>query len=229
MATFVLVPGAYGGAWLWRRVARLLAAAGHEAFPVSLTGMGERVHLAHPDIDLDTFIQDVVNVIEFGELENVILVGHSFGGMVVSGVAERVPDKIEQVVFLDAYVPQDGQSAADLLGPQAAAFAQHIADTQGDGWRIPPQNPPDARLTPMPIKTAFQPVRIGNPVAAALARTFIYCTEDKDEPDPFIAPIILAAERIKADETWRYYELESGHGAMIQAPEKLVHLLLELA
>ena len=107
MTTYVLVAGAYGGAWLWRRVAQLLAAAGHEAFPTSLTGMGERVHLAHPDIDLDTFTQDVVNVIEYGELENIVLVGFSYGGMVVAGVAELVPEKIEHLVFLDAYVPQD--------------------------------------------------------------------------------------------------------------------------
>ncbi len=199
MTTYVLIPGGWGGAWLWRRVAQLVTAAGHEAYAVSLTGMGERVHLAHPDIDLDTFIQDVVNVIKFGELENIILVGFSFGGMIASGVAELAPEKIERLVFLDAFVPQHGQSCADLIGPQATAYAQHIVDTLGDGWLFPPQNPTDARFTPQPIKTAFQPVKIGNPAAAALDRTFIYCTKDKDEPDPFLAPVILAAEKSKSD------------------------------
>ena len=229
MTTYVLVPGGWGGAWLWRQVAQLLTAEGHEVFPISLTGMGERVHLAHPDIDLNTFIQDVVNVIKFGELEEIMLVGFSFGGMVVSGAAELVPNKIKNLVFLDAFVPTDGQACSALLGPQTAAYIQHIANTQGDGWRFPFQNPPDVRLTPHPVKTIFQPVRIGNPAAAALPRTFIYCTEDKDKPDPFITPIILAAEKIRSDETWRYYELESGHEAMIQAPEKLAGLLLKLA
>ena len=122
MAIYVLVHSAWAGGWMWRSVARELRAAGHEAFTPTLTGLGERVHLANPEIDLDTHVLDVVNLVRFERLERVVLVGHSYGGMVISGVAERVPASIARLVYLDAFVPRSGESVADQLGRARAGF-----------------------------------------------------------------------------------------------------------
>ena len=184
MATFVLVHGGWAGGWQWREVASLLRAAGHEVFTPTLTGLGERVHLASPDVGLDTHIQDILMVLEYEELRDVILVGYSYSGMVITGVAERAPERLAHLVYLDAYVPRDGESLLDMLGPDAAAFIEQAAQAYGDGWRIP-HDPPDApRRTPHPLKTGQQPVSLTNPAAAALPRTFIYCTQDKEAMGP---------------------------------------------
>src|SRR5688572_12471656 len=110
MATFVLVHGGWDGGWAWRSVAKDLQAAGHEVFTPTLTGSGERVHLASPEIGLDTHIQDIVNVLRFENLSDVLLVGHSYGGMVITGVAEQMPERIDQLIYLDAFAPRDGES-----------------------------------------------------------------------------------------------------------------------
>ena len=123
MAIFVLVHGAFGGSWTWREVIKPLWAAGHEVYAVSLTGLGERAHLAHPEINLSTHIQDVMREITCSDLKEVILVGHSYGGLVITGVADRIPEHISQLVYLDALVPEDGQSYTDIIGPVAAAAA----------------------------------------------------------------------------------------------------------
>lgn len=114
MATFVLVHGATAGGWVWRPVPSLLRAEGHEVYTPTLTGLGERAHLLSPEVDLGTHIQDVVNVLEFERLSQVILVGHSYGGVVVTAVAERIPERLAQLVYIDALVPADGESVADL-------------------------------------------------------------------------------------------------------------------
>ena len=129
--------------WIWREVKKALWAAGHEVFTPSLTGMGERVHLANPDIDLSTLIQDVVNEMTYSNLYEVILVGFSFSGMVITGVAEKEPERISQLVYLDAYVPEDGQSAADLTGPEASAMVMQSTQAYGEGWKMFPGDPSD--------------------------------------------------------------------------------------
>ena len=129
MATFVLVHGGWAGGWQWREVAGLLRAAGHEVFTPTLTGLGERVHLANPDIGLDTHIQDILMVLEYEELRDVILVGYSYSGMVITGVAELAPERISQLIYLDAFVPQDGQSMLDNAGARRGRF--HPADGAG--------------------------------------------------------------------------------------------------
>ncbi len=193
MTTFVLVHGGWAGGWQWREVAALLRAAGHEVFTPTLTGLGERVHLAHPDVGLDSHIQDILMVLEYEELRDVVLVGYSYSGMVITGVAERAPERLAHLVYLDAFVPQDGQSMLEILGPDVAAFIQQMAQAYGDGWRIP-HDPPDApRRTPHPLKTGQQPVSVKNPSAAALPRTFIYCTQDKEAMGPMGVPITEAA------------------------------------
>jgi len=226
MATFVLCHGGWGGGWQWCTVADLLRANGHRVFTPTFTGLGERVHLANPDIDLNTFISDVVNVILFEELHDVVLVGYSYSGMVITGVADKIPDRISHLVYLDAVVPQDGQSLADLLGPEIKAQVFAAIERQGDGWKMPhiSSKPSDPRMTPQPSKTGTQPVTLRNPAARSLPRSFIYCTEDKDgmlmEP-----PIKQAAETAKSDTIWRYYELQIDHHPMENIPQELAGLL----
>ncbi len=226
MATYVLVHGGWAGGWYWRPVARLLQAAGHEVFTPTLTGIGERVHLAHPDIDLALHIEDVVNVLRYEDLQAVVLVGYSYGGMVITGVAERVPDRLARLVYLDAFVPEDGQSLADLLGPAVMASFEEQARLLGQGWGVP-HNPPDAdRRTNHPFKTFTQPLTLRSPTASQLPRAFINCTDKADIP-PF-APLVRAAARARA-EGWAYHELPSGHTPMQTMPQHLADLLLTLA
>jgi pimeloyl-ACP methyl ester carboxylesterase len=138
VATFVIVHGAWSGGHAWRWLRPLLRAAGHEVFTPALTGLGERSHLANAQIDLDTHVLDVVGVLEYEDLLQALLVGHSYGGMVITGVADRVPERLAQLVYLDAEVPMDGQSEFDLLPPEERAVYQESARSKGQGWRILP-------------------------------------------------------------------------------------------
>ncbi len=178
MAIFVLVPGGHCGSWMWREVIKPLWAAGHEVYTPSLTGMGERVHLAKPETNLSTHIQDVVNEITYSDLKEVILVGYSYSGMVVTGVAEQIPERISKLVYLDAWVPEDGQSAVDLVGPEAAAMMMKVVQAYGEGWKLIPEDP-DPHLSPQPIQTGLEKLSLKNQIAGQLPRVFIYCPEDK--------------------------------------------------
>ena len=228
MATFVLVHGAWAGGWMWRTVARELRAAGHEAFTPTLTGLGERVHLANPAIDLDTHILDVVNLLRFERLEHVVLVGHSFAGLVISGVAERVPASIGRLVYLDALVPRDGESGADLLGRARAGFFVRAAKYRGDGWRVPARldGPEGERLTDMPLKPGLQRLTLRDAAARALPRTFVLFTA-KPAHD-VLRPVMrrMAARARRAG--WDYRELPIEHGRD-EGAEAVARLLLELA
>ena len=143
MATVVLAHGAWSSAWAWKKVRPLMAAAGHQFFTPSYTGLGEREHLANPSIDLSTHINDVLGVIEAEELSDFVLMGHSYGGMVATGVAVKIPQRISQLIYLDAFVPRNGQSLSDLVPPaQAQKMKENTA--KNDGWRLPPNpTPPD--------------------------------------------------------------------------------------
>jgi len=226
--TFVLVHGSWDGGWAWSQVAPLLRAAGHEVYTPTLTGLGERVHLRHPGITLDTHIQDIVNVLAYEDLHAVVLVGWSYGGMVITGAAEQLPERIDHLVYLDARVPQDGQSASDLLGPEVMSDFEEIARTKGDGWRIPFAIPvSDNRpRTDALLNTWTQPLAVTNAHARAIARTYIYCV---DKPDiPFFAHYKAVAQRVREDKQWRYRELPTGHAAVWTMPRELADLLLEL-
>ena len=232
MATFVLCHGGWGGSWQWRTVAELLWVMGHKVFTPTFTGLGERVHLANPDVDLNTFITDIVNVVLFEELYDVVLVGYSYSGMVITGVADRIPDRISHLVYLDAVVPQDGQSLTDLLGPEIEAQVLAAIEHQGDGWKVPhisiSSKPSDPRMTPQPSKTGTQPVTLQNPAARSLPRSFIYCTEGKDTL--LMEPAVKqAAETAKSDIGWKYYELQTDHHPMENIPQELAGLLSTIA
>ncbi len=232
MATFVLCHGAHGGGWQWRVTADLLRGQGHTVFTPTLTGLGERVHLLQPDISLETHITDIVNVFLYEQLDSVILVGHSYGGVVITGVANRIPERIAQLVYLDALVPHDGQSIATMLAPEVLAQLVAVVDQVGEGWKLPhiPEagKPADARLGFHPLKTGMQPVTLRNAAALALSRTFIYCTEDK-ELMVMGNLIIQAAEHARRDPAWRYYELPTDHLPMDNMPQVLAALFGEVA
>jgi pimeloyl-ACP methyl ester carboxylesterase len=236
MATFVIVHGAWSGAHAWRWVRPLLRAAGHDVFTPSLTGLGERAHLATPATDLDTHITDVVATLHFEDLTDVVLIGHSYGGMVIPGVADRAPERIAQLVYLDADVPLDGQSEFDLMPAEERAGYEEAARARGDGWRVPPPFPDPlppglppvvvwgvARMVPHPLRTMSQALRLSHP-EISLPRTYVYCSEGKDgEPVP---PYL---DRVRTDPSWRFVELAAGHTAHVTAPEALSALLLEVA
>jgi len=237
MATFVIVHGAWSGAHAWRWVRPLLRAAGHEVFTPALTGLGERAHLAHPGIDLDTHIEDVVAVLHYEDLRDVILVGHSYGGMVITGAADRVGDRLAQLVYLDADVPLDHQSEFDLLDPEEAAEYEAAARSRGDGWRVPPPFPdplpPETpsivawavgRMVPHPLRTLTQSLHLVHDAAAGPPRTYVLCSEGRNgRPRP------AYVQRISVDPDWRMVELKASHVAHVTAPEALVGTLVEVA
>jgi pimeloyl-ACP methyl ester carboxylesterase len=228
MATFVLVHGAFAGGWVWRKPAKLLQAAGHTVLRPTLTGLGERVHLATPDVGLYTHIEDVVNVFHYEEVQDAILVGHSYGGMVVTGVAERIPELISQLVYLDADVPQDGQSESDLY-PEAAAYLGDLVRQYGDGWLLPNPRPDLPLCTAHPLKTCLEPVHLHNPLARDLPRSFIWCSKDKDPADAMMNRVAEFAAQVRVDPKWRYYELPTGHDAWLTMPEATAEVLLQIA
>lgn len=228
MATIVVAHGAWSAAWAWKRVRRLLAARGHEVFTPTYTGLGERAHLASPANDLRTHIQDVANVLEFEDLRDVVLLGHSYGGMVATGVADQARDRIARLIYLDAFVPTDGQALADLVPPAARErMRQSAAET--DGWRVAP-NPPPADTSaadlewikrlrmPQSLACFEQPVRLSAPVR--LRRSYIQCMRyaDKGPFGPFAA-------QAKTTPGWQNFELDASHSPNITAPEALAELL----
>jgi pimeloyl-ACP methyl ester carboxylesterase len=236
VATFVIVPGAWGGAWAWNRlVIPRLRRSGHEVHAATLTGLGERAHLASPEVDLDTHIQDVENLLFYEDLRDVILVGHSYGGMVITGVADRVPERLAQLVYLDAAVPSDGQCIADIRGPDGRQQVIEQARREGFGWQIPPGPiPPDQpaeittwatpRRRPQPLKTFTQPIRL-NRGETTLPQAFVYCSLGK-EPG---SPQAQRGERFKNDPNWHYFELATGHNLHYTAPDETVKILVGLA
>jgi pimeloyl-ACP methyl ester carboxylesterase len=235
VTTFVLVHGAWHGGWCWRRVAPLLRAAGRDVQTPTLTGLGERAHLLSRAVDLETHVQDVVNVLRYEELREVVLVGHSYGGMVIAGVAERAAERLARLIYLDAFVPLDGRCLLDFFPERAREETLARARSEGDGWRLPPRyeeqpfgvtDPADAawvrsKLTAHPVATWTQPLRLASPTAAALPRTFVACTET--------SWFGQYADRARSEPGWGYRELPTGHDAMITTPRGLADLLREIA
>jgi len=189
--TFVMVHGATAGGWEWKRCGTFLQQDGHTVYRATLTGLGERMHLNSADVDLQTHIDDVVNLILFEDLHDVVLTGHSYGGMVITGVMDRVPERIKHVVYLDAAVPQDGQSIWDIFGGQNPTGPRFADGFMQVPWVKPDAKPPHS--VKHSIKCFNQPVAYKNPVAKALNVTYVaFVPKDKS-----------AEERAKTDKSWQ--------------------------
>lgn len=230
MATIVLAHGAWSSAWAWKKVRPLMAAAGHTFFTPSYTGLGEREHLANPSIDLSTHVNDVLGVIETEELNDFVLMGHSYGGMVATGVAVKVPQKIRQLIYLDAFVPKNGQSLSDLV-PPAQAQKMKEATAANDGWRLPPNptpadTPPEDKdwvarhRRPQPLKCFEQKLEV--PADPSMPRAFIQCMLYPD------GPFGQFATRAKSERGWKSYELQTSHSPNVTAPDKLMAVLAQV-
>jgi pimeloyl-ACP methyl ester carboxylesterase len=239
MTTFVLVHGAWGGSYGWTDFARLMRSAGHEVYTPSLTGQGERSHLGGPDVNLTTHILDVENCIKYEDLHDFVLVGHSYGGMVVTGVADRIPELITDLIYVDAFLPKDGESCFDLGG--AGGAQQAVVE---DGWKVMPMarrtgipetpGTPEmkarrAKMSPQPIGTLLEKVRLSVPLEERrFSLTYIKAAGDLPGDANRTGAFWDASERTKNDPRWRYFELPCGHGVHSEMPNELKAILEEV-
>jgi pimeloyl-ACP methyl ester carboxylesterase len=233
MSTFVLVHGAWHGGWCWKRVATLLRAAGHEAYTPTLTGLGERVHLMSRAINLQTHIDDVVNLFHAEELSDAVLCGHSYGGMVITGVADRVADKIRALVYLDAFLPADGQCLLDFMSPERVAQFRQGVQEKGSGWLIPPisaaffkvnaadQAWVDRRCVPHPLACFEQKIALTGAHSKIAKRSYVLA--GNYSPSPFGR----IAEQLRQEKGWQVTSLASGHDVMLDMPKELADLLTQ--
>jgi pimeloyl-ACP methyl ester carboxylesterase len=233
VSTFVLVHGAWHGGWAWQRVVPALRAAGHEVHTPTLTGLSDRAHLLSPQTGLSTHVQDVVALLEAHDARDVVLVGHSYAGQVITGVGDRVPDRLVKRIHLDAFVGDDGDAAIDLLPPTIAGHYREWAAGAGFGWLIPVRSLEKLgvtdeadiawltpRLTPHPWLTYTEPLRLtgkGEQVPAA----FIECVD-------WMRVFTPQAEKAAA-RGWPTHDIATGHEAMVTAPDELAALLLDIA
>lgn len=236
MATFVLVHGAWHGGWCWKRVVEPLRQAGHTVFTPTMTGLGERAHLANADVDLDLNINDIIGVLRAEELEDVVLVGHSYGGMVITGVAERAGGHLRALVYLDAFLPENGDSLFSLVPPELVEKQRVEAKETGDGWRTPiipaeffgSVEPADIewvdrQCVEHPINTFEQPLRHSDPWRKFENLTYVHATGFK--PSPFWK----FAEKTADDPAWHNVTIPCGHDTMVVMPEETTRILIEAA
>jgi pimeloyl-ACP methyl ester carboxylesterase len=228
MATILLAHGAWSAAWAWKKMRPLMASSGHAFFAPTYTGLGERSHLATPAVDLDTHIEDLLHVLFYEDLRDVVLIGHSYGGIVATGVADRARDRISQLIYLDAFVPENGQSLTDLV-PAEQNERTRAAVAKGDGWRVPPNPTPgdtapedrewiSERRVPQPLKCFEQPLVFAHG-DLRLPRSYIRATATPHSP---FAPF---GERAQREPGWRYYEIGATHSPHVTAPDELMALL----
>jgi pimeloyl-ACP methyl ester carboxylesterase len=222
MATFVLVHGGFAGGWIWKSVRGYLEAKKHRVYTPTLTGLGERSHLISPILDLETHIEDVANVLRYENLKDVVLVGSSYSGMVITGVADREPDRIRHLIYVDALVPVHGESVFDLVTPALRSQFVAQANTQGDGWRVTPLTDGDPRRAAQPIKTFQQPIQLTGSADHTYTRTFIRCIE------PRSPSIDFSEKRVRSQTGWQLQELAAGTRAPMQAPRQLSDMLLNV-
>jgi pimeloyl-ACP methyl ester carboxylesterase len=225
MAKHVLVHGAWHGSWCWKRVRSVLQAQGHEVFTPTLTGVGERSHLLSPQVDLRTHTLDVINLIRWEGLDDVVLVGHSYGGFVASGVADALPERIRSLVFLDAFVPEDGKRLVD--------YAPIAPGQLDDGWKVKPisaeafgVNPADRdwvdrQCTPQSLACFEQPIELTGRLGQVQHVDYIFANAWGGGHSPFTQFYRAAKAR-----GWRAHEIACGHDAMIDEPAALAELLV---
>lgn len=239
MATFVLVPGAWLGGWAWQRVTPLLRAAGHEVHTPTLTGLGERTHLGTRETNLDTHIADVANLIVSEDLRDVVLVGHSYAGCVVAGVADRLADRLALVVYLDSAPLEDGESFLGVYPPDLQAETRQQVEAEGEGWRLPPmpfallpEMPMLAGLgdddrallareaTPQPFGTYTQPLHFAHAGGSGYRRAVIACNDFR-----MLVATGMPRFQVFTPPTWERRDLDTGHWPMFSAPRELAETL----
>lgn len=219
MSTFVLVPGAWHGGWTFEPLARGLRAAGHEAYAVTLTGIGSRAHLLTASVNLDTHIADVVNLLVENDITDAVLVGHSYGGMVVTGAADRVPERVSGLVYVDAAVPEHGQSLWSLVTDNERAW--YLGGVDETGYTSAPLPFFDPRATPHPLASLMQAVRLDGPVDRFPNKDYVYATGWDGE-----SPFAELFARLSATPGWHTHAVDSGHNVMRDAPDALLKVLL---
>jgi pimeloyl-ACP methyl ester carboxylesterase len=239
MSVYVLVHGAWQGASTWDWIVPQLRAAGRAVYVPFLTGLGAHAHHLTPEINLTTHIQDVLSVLEYENLHHVTLVGHSYAGMIITGVAEAARERIARLVYVDAFVPQDGQSVLHLLPEPFQQAFRAQAETEGDGWRLKASerqldlwglHDPLARefvrakLCDFSLNCFAEPLSLPTNAAANLDRTYIACTAENYPARVAFQPFAAQAQR----EGWRYFELPTGHDCHVEMPEEFSQILLNL-
>ena len=227
MTDFVLVQGAWIGGWYWRPVTQALRKLGHEAYAPTLTGLGERIHLMSPSIDLDTHVADVVNLIKCENLSDIVLVGHSYGGMVITGVADALPDRIKSLVYLDAFVPKNGEALVNFLPagapPPTVVNEYCLAPLPAVFFGASPEVAAlvDASTTPMPIACFTQPLKLTGGADRVKKKSYIYC----NVPAP--TTFTQFYDKLKDDREWTMHTLPCTHIVQIDMPDELTELLVQ--
>lgn len=234
MSTYVLVHGAWRGSWIWKRVRRVLQAQGHEVFATTHTGVSDRSHLSSPSVNLDTHITDVANLLRWEELSDVILVGHSYGGCVISGVADRATDRIGALVYLDAFVLENGQCLNDAIPPDVRRERIAQANEVGEGWNLPPISAEEFNVNPkdrdwvnrqstwQSLACFEQPLRLTGALNQIKNVTYIWASGWSPSPFPQFY------EKAKA-KGWRTIAIECGHDVMLDRTEDLARELLAIS
>jgi len=228
LSTILLAHGAWSAAWAWKKMRPLMAASGHVFLTPTYTGLGVHAELATPSVDLDTHIEDLLRVLHYEDVHDVVLLGHSYGGMVATGVADRAAARIAQLIYLDAFVPRSGQSLADLVPPEQRE-KNRISVESGDGWRVPPNpSPADTapedlawiaeRRLPQPLKCFEQPLVLAHG-DLRLPRSYIRALRNTG------GPLETFAGRARSEPGWRAYEIDASHSPNITAPDALMALL----
>lgn len=231
----VLLHGGWQGGWVWKKLTPYLVAEGHSVYTPTLTGLGDRAHLAHVEVNLETHIQDVLAFLEMEDLHDVVLVGHSYGGFIISAVAERAGDRLHSLVYLDGFVPENGKRMTDYYvlpveireaiiktGRESGFMeplpleALGVTDASDLEWALP-------RVVKQPFATFDQPIRLASPAASNLPHTYIACTTSPSDT------VSQFAKVVRDDPSWNFYELSTGHQAMMTAPLELAQILLEVS
>ncbi|MBT6275456.1 MAG: alpha/beta hydrolase [Chromatiales bacterium] len=231
--TIVVTHGAWSAGWVWKKMKPLLAEHDIVLWSPTYTGLGERAHLANDKIDLDTHITDIVNVLEYEDLSDVVILAHSYGGMVGTGVVDRAASRVNAIIYLDAMVPEDGQSVLDVMGSDGEAEMRRRATEEGDGWKVTPNpSPPDTgpsdiewvkpRRKPQPLGTFTQKIRLMNDTSH-IGRSYIYC--ERSGPGDVFRQF---ADRAAANPDWRFRSMDASHNPHITCPTDLRDVLLEL-
>jgi pimeloyl-ACP methyl ester carboxylesterase len=221
MTTYVLVPGACHGAWCFDDLAEALRAQGHRVIAVTLTGIAERAHLLHAGVNLETHITDVRAELAVQEVSDAVLVGHSYGGMVITAVADRVPQQVDSVVYLDAFVPRDGESCWTLTTDEQRAWYAAVDET---GYGVPPLPFFDPRATAHPLASLMQPIRLTADLSRFRSRIYVYATKWQGE-----SPFAATFDQVRRDPAWATHALDGAHNLMRDCPDDLLQILLDVA